>query len=59
MATLMGLLKRCTDASANTNGTVWIALGITFFALGISASSNSYLGIGLAFLVIGARTRRA
>jgi hypothetical protein len=55
-----GFLERCADASAR--GTVWIALGVAFFVLGVTSSSGAYIGLGAAFLAIGvsraARWRR-
>jgi hypothetical protein len=53
-------LRQCAETSAR--GTVWIALGAAFLALGVSGSSGAYIGLGAAFLVIGlgrlVRTRR-
>jgi hypothetical protein len=48
---LSRFLSQCAAVSAR--GTVWIALGAAFLALGVSGSSGAYIGLGAAFLVIG------
>jgi hypothetical protein len=55
---IRAFLGRCTYAG--TSGAVWIALGVTFFVIGISRPSGAYIGLGAAFLVLGLRrvTRR-
>ena len=47
---LQSLLKRCTESSRNTDGMVWVALGIVFFALGNLALGIPFLAIGLALV---------
>lgn len=51
-----GLWKRCS-AATNTRE-VWFAVGITFLILGFLRPSTAFIGVGAAFLAIGAARKR-
>jgi hypothetical protein len=51
-----GFWKRCS-AATNTRE-AWLALGITFLVLGFLRPSGAFIGLGAAFLAIGAVRKR-
>jgi hypothetical protein len=51
-----GFLQHCADAARG--GSVWLAVGIVFFVLGMSRPSGAFIGLGAAFIAIAITRKR-